>query len=332
MTTLTPTRPRVRRAETPNRIDAWRPLLEPIVFLVVASVAYFVLSPSNQFVLTTGVIYALLTASLGVLLGWSGVYSFGHAVFFAVGAYSAGLLKDQSFSPLLFLLIGAAAAAVVALVVGLLGYRIVAVQFAMMTLIIGQVAYLLTFKVDRLQGDNGIFGIPIGSIAGVDLIEGDNGWWYVAIVVAILLGVLRRIQLSSFGASLNAVRDDPVKAEAVGLPVRRLRLAAFVLAGAMAGFAGVLYSQQQGIVTPSTVTFAFSGQIIIMLLLGGLFHFWGAPIGAIVFVLLNNQIFGTTTYGTLILGVILLVLVVLVPGGLLGILDTARTRLRGRRR
>ncbi|MFC0531461.1 branched-chain amino acid ABC transporter permease [Phytohabitans kaempferiae] len=320
-------------ARTPGR--AWsplRPVAEPIIFAAVTSVLYFSFDQSEKFVLLTGVVYALLTASIGVLLGWSGIYTFGHAAFFGIGAYTAGLLKDRDLSPLLFLLAGAAVAAAAALLVGLLGARIVAVEFAMMTLIIGQVGYLLIFKIERLQGDNGIFGIPTGTIGGWDIAADDNLWWYVVGVVAVVLGVLRRIQLSPYGVSLNAVRDEPVKAAAVGLPVRSLRLSAFVLSGAVAGVAGVLYAQQQGIVTPSTVSFTFSGQIIIMALFGGLYRFWGAPIGAIAFVLLNNRIFGETSRGTLILGVILLVIVVLMPGGILGVADWIRGRVKAVRR
>jgi branched-chain amino acid transport system permease protein len=309
---------------------ALRPVAEPLVFVAVTSAMFFSFSPGDQFVLVTGVVYALLTASLGVLLGWGGIYTFGHAAFFGIGAYSTGLLKDQELSPLLFVLAGAAVAAVAALIVGLLGSRIVAVEFAMLTLIVGQVFYLLTFKIDALQGDNGIFGIPSGSIGGWEIAVADNRWWYIVAVVALLLGVLRRIHLSPFGASLNAVRDDPVKAAAVGLPVRMLRLSAFVLAGAVAGIAGVLYAQQQGIVTPATLSFTLSGQIIIMVLFGGLYHFWGAPIGAIAFVLLSHKVFGETSHATLILGIILLVIVVLMPGGILGFLDKARDRIKGK--
>lgn len=311
-----------------------RPLWEPIVFAVVLSAAYLASDSSAQFVLTTGVIYALLATSLSVLLGWSGIYSFGHAAFFGAGAYTAGLMAERELSPLVFLLAGAACAGVLAFAVGLLGSRVVAVQFAMLTLIVGQVAYLLTFKIDRLEGDNGIFGIPLDTVFGVDLLDGDNTWWYVLVVVAIALGVLRRLQLSPWGAALTAVRDDPVKAAALGLPVRALRLSAFTLAGMVAGLAGVLFAQQQGIVTPSTLTFTFSGQIIIMTLLGGLRHFWGAAIGAVVFVWLNDQVLGSTQNAALVLGLILLVIVVALPGGLLGLVDRSRAligRLTSRR-
>jgi branched-chain amino acid transport system permease protein len=314
--------------------SAWaalRPVGEPLIFVAVTSAMFFSFGPGDQFVLVTGVVYALLTASLGVLLGWGGIYTFGHAAFFGIGAYTTGLLKDQQFSPLLLLLAGAAVAAFIALAVGLLGSRIVAVEFAMLTLIVGQAFFLLTFKIDALQGDNGIFGIPTGAIGGWEIVAGSDRWWYIVGVVALLLGVLRRIHLSPYGASLNAIRDDPTKAAAVGLPVRMLRLSAFVLAGAVAGIAGVLYAQQQGIVTPATLSFTLSGQIIIMVLFGGLYHFWGAPIGAIAFVMLSHKVFGESSHATLILGLILLVIVVLMPGGILGFIDKARDRVKGMR-
>lgn len=308
---------------------ALRPVLEPLAFVVVTSALYFAVDQGTQFALATGVVYALAAASLGVLLGWGGIYTFGHAAFFGLGAYATGLLKDQDLSPLLVLFAGAALAAVAGLVIGLLGWRIVAVEFAIMTLIVGQVAYLLTFKVDALQGDNGLYGIPAGTLAGLELTDGDNLWWYTVGVVGLMLAVLRRLHLSPYGASLNAVRDDPVKAAAVGLPVRLLRLSSFVLACSVAGLAGVLFAQQQGIVTPTTLAFTFSGQLIIMVLLGGLYHFWGGPIGAIVFMLLSNRIFGETTHATLVLGLILLFIVVLLPGGMFGAIDKLVARVRG---
>ncbi|GAB3673532.1 branched-chain amino acid ABC transporter permease [Angustibacter aerolatus] len=322
--------PPVRRTVQPVR-SGRRALLEPLVFAVVLSLIHLLVDQSLQFVLTLGVVYALLTASLGVLLGWSGVYSFGHAAFFGAGAYAAGLLKDHDLSPLLVVLAGTVVAAAAAVAVGALGARIVGVEFALLTLVVGQVAYLLTFKLDLLQGDNGVYGIPAGTLAGRDLTDGQHLWWYTVVVVAVLLGVLRRVQLSPYGAGLNAVRDDPVKAAAIGLPVRALRLSAFTLSGAVAGVAGVLFAQQQGIVTPTTLTFTFSGQIIVMLLLGGLHRFWGAAVGAIVFVLLDDRLFGETTHHSLVLGLILLVVVVVLPRGLLGLAEPVTALVRRRR-
>nr|WP_255359433.1 branched-chain amino acid ABC transporter permease [Frondihabitans sp. PAMC 28766] len=178
-----------------------------------------------------------------------------------------------------------------------------------------------------------------GSVFGFNIASNNDFWIYTIVVIAVVMGVLRRINLSSFGASLNAIRDDPVKAASIGLPVKGLRLAAFTLSGAVAGLAGALFAQQGGIVTPDTLSFTFSGQIIIMALLGGMYRFWGPAIGALIFQLLSTAVFGNSSNGTLYLGIILLVVVLVFPKGVLGLLERLTNRFpvlarlpRGRRR
>jgi branched-chain amino acid transport system permease protein len=309
-----------------------RPIYEPLIFLILTSVAYLVMPANMQYVLSVAVIYALLATSLGVLFGWTGIYTFGHAAFFGMGAYATALLKDQAWGPLLFLGASAVIAAVGAIVIGLIGQRLAKVEFAMLTMIVGQIAYLLTFRVPALEGDNGIYGIPRGEILGVDLAPPMSFWWYSIVVIAVVMGVLRRVQLSAFGESLNAVRDDPLKAAAIGIPVKSLRLAAFTLAGAVAGLAGSLFAQQGSIVTPSALSFTFSGQIIIMALLGGMMRFWGPAVGAILFQFINALVFGNSSNGTLILGVVLLAVVLLFPSGVLGVLSKLRALVVNPRR
>lgn len=309
-----------------------RPVYEPLVFLALTSAAYFAMPPNMQYILGIAVIYALLTTSLSVLFGWTGTYTFGHAAFFGMGAYTTALLKEQAWGPLTFLGASAAVAAAGAVAIGLIGRRLGKVEFAMLTMIVGQIAYLLTFRVPELQGDNGIYGIPRGEIAGFDLTPPDRFWWYSVIVVAVVMGLLRRVHLSAFGESLSAIRDDPAKAAAIGIPVKSLRLAAFTIAGAVAGLAGGLFAQQGSIVTPSTLAFTFSGQIIIMALLGGMTRFWGPAIGALLFQFINALVFGNSPNATLVLGAILLAVVLLFPSGVLGVLAKLRGLLRRRRR
>lgn len=305
-----------------------RPIYEPLIFLLVATLAYFILPANLQYVLSIAVIYALLSTSVGVLFGWTGTYTFGHAAFFGMGAYATALLKSQAWDALAVLGVSALVAAVGAVLVGLLGNRLAKVEFAMLTMIVGQIAYILTFRVPVLEGDNGIYGVPRGNALGIDVTSPAAFWWYSIIVVAVVMGILRRINLSSFGESLNAIRDDAVKAAAIGIPVKSLRLAAFTLAGAVAGLAGGLLVQQGGIVTPSTLAFTLSGQIIIMALLGGMKRFWGPAIGAILFQFINSLVFGNSSNGTLVLGVILLAVVLLFPSGVLGVLTAlVKTRI-----
>lgn len=314
-----------------SRFDL-RPVYEPMIFLALASVAYFVLPPNMQYILSVAVIYALLATSLGVLFGWTGTYTFGHAAFFGMGAYVTALLKDQVWGPLVFLGASAVVAAVGAVLISLIGRRLAKVEFAMLTMIVGQIAYLLTFRVPALEGDNGIYGIPRGELFGVDLAPPATFWWYSIVVIAIVMGVLRRINLSAFGESLNAIRDDPVKAAAIGLPVKSLRLAAFTLAGAVAGLAGGLFAQQGSIVTPSTLAFTFSGQIIIMALLGGMKRFWGPAVGAVLFQFINALVFGNSSNGTFVLGAVLLAVVLIFPSGVLGVLSKLRGLVARRRK
>ena len=313
-------------ASSRSRFDL-RPIYEPLIFLLATTAAYFVMPPNMQYVLGIAVIYALLATSLGVLFGWTGIYTFGHAAFFGIGAYATALLKEQAWGPLAFLGISALVAVIAAVLIGLIGQRLAKVEFAMLTMIVGQIAYLLTFRVPVLQGDNGIYGIPRGDVFGIDLTPPVSFWWYSIIVVAMVMGVLRRIHLSPFGESLNAIRDDAVKAAAIGIPVKSLRLAAFALAGGVAGLAGGLFAQQGSIVTPSTLSFTFSGQIIIMALLGGMMGFWGPALGALLFQFINALVFGNSTHGTLVLGIILLAVVMLFPSGVLGVFAQLRDLL-----
>lgn len=310
-----------------SRFDL-RPIYEPLIFLVIATAAYYTMPPNMKYVLGVAIIYALLATSLGILFGWSGIYTFGHAAFFGTGAYATALLKAQAWGPLAFLGISAVVAGLLAVFVGVIGQRLAKVEFAMLTMIVGQIAYLLIFRVPALEGDNGIYGIPRGELFGISLAPPQAFWWYSIILVAVLMGVLRRINLSSFGESLNAVRDDPVKAAAIGLPVKSLRLAAFTLAGAVAGLAGSLYAQQGGIVAPTAIGFTFSGQIIMMAILGGTMKFWGPAVGAILFQFINALVFGNSSHGNLYLGFILLAVVLVFPGGVLGIVENLANLIR----
>jgi len=310
-----------------EKITAWKFIYEPLIFAVIMSVLYFVVPSNWQFVLTTGIIYTIFAASLGMLFGWTGIFTFGHMAFFGAGAYTVAVLKEFELSPLVFLLIAGAVAGIIAAIVSLFGLRLVKVEFAMMTLIIGVIAYQLTFRIDALEGDNGIYGIPRGDVFGLNINPGTNFWWYTLILVTIILIVMRRMSLSPFGESLNAVRDDAIKAAAVGIPVKSMRLVIFTIAGIIAGIAGGLFAQHQGIVTPNTLSFLLGGQVIIMALLGGMKRFWGPVIGALIFVALNFTVFSGASNGNFILGAILLVIVLVFPNGVLGVVAWVKDKI-----
>jgi branched-chain amino acid transport system permease protein len=308
-----PTGFRAARAKLP-------PSLEVLVgCLVVALVGGLLFEGSMLFLLTSAVIYALFASATNVLFGWTGVSSFGQAAYFGVGAYTVGLTKDLIENPILAIVLGMVASAVVAGAYAMLASRITGTEFAMLTLVFGQILWLLTFRIPELRGENGIPAISRGELFGVNLFDDQAFWWYVLAIVTIALLVLRRVRGSSFGAAMNAVRDDPIRAEALGISVRWVRVWAFVLAGAFAGLAGGLMAQHQGLVTPEMIGWGLSGEVIVMCLIGGMRSFWGPAIGAVLLVLVKHFLLDATSAPDLWVGLALLVIVLVVPGGLLSV-------------
>lgn len=301
----------------------------PVVLVAGFLVALFA-DASKLFLLTTAAIYVLFALSTNVLFGWAGMASFGQAAFFGAGGYAVALLRNQEFSPLVLLLIAGIVGLVFALVFGVVAVRTSGVEFAMLTLVFAQVLYLLTYRIDALRGEDGIPGIRRGSLFGLDLGSQTTFWWFVVVVVGISALALRRIRQSSLGASFSAVRDDPLRAAALGVPVRIVRVVAFSLAGAFGGVAGGLFALQQGLVSPVVLFWALSGNVIVMCLVGGLHHFWGPAVGAVTFTVLNWYLFDQTESPRLYIGLAFLVIVIVLPGGLASLPRLAWDRLRRR--
>lgn len=288
---------------------------------------------SGLFLWTSALIYGTFALSTNVLFGWSGMTSFGQAAFFGTGAYTVALLRTAEASPLLVLLLGGLAAGALAAAFARLAVRVQGTAFAMLTLVFSQVLYLLTFHLQALGGENGIPGIPRGDFLGVSLGGSDAFWWYAIGVIAVAVWLLRRLQLSNVGAALRAVRDDPIRAVALGLPVRRLRMLAFAVAGLVAGIAGGLYSQQQGLVSSDALSWQLSGDVIIMAVLGGTGAFFGPLAGGAIFTFASHYLFQNTKAPELYLGVAFLLVVLFAPGGLVSLPRAARAAaLRLRRR
>jgi branched-chain amino acid transport system permease protein len=284
------------------------------------------------YLLTTATIYALFALSTNVLFGWTGMASFGQAAYFGTGAYTVGLLREVGLSPLLLVVIGGLAGLVFAGAFGLLAVRTTGVHFAMLTLVFAQVLFLLTYRIDALGGDDGLPGITRGELFGLSIGPQDTFWWFVLTVVAACAFLLRRIQRSTLGLSFNAVRDDPLRAAALGIPARVVPVLAFTIAGTFAGVAGSLFAMQQGLVSSSSLYWVLSGNVIIMCLIGGLRHFWGPALGALVFTVLNWFLFNNVSGPLLYIGLLLLIIVVFLPGGLASIPGLLGHRLRRARR
>lgn len=292
------------------------------------------------FLATDIAILALFAASLNLLLGYAGLVSFGHAAYFGIGAYTCAiLLKNHGVPFMLAFLAAGSAAASCALVFGLFCVRSTKIYFAMLTLAFAQIVWAICFKWNSVTGgEQGLSNVPYPDLDWMlalpllgDLRPGDRYYLLVVVLVALAFALLRRIVDSPFGRMLAAIRENAERAEFIGVDVRRYQLAAFVLAGMFAGWAGALFGIFNRGVFPDFAHWSKSAEVLIMAILGGMGHFWGPAIGAGVLTILNTQINAVTQFWPLILGAVLIVLLFAFPGGIVGGLsDLLRRARRGR--
>ena len=311
-----------------------------IVFLAAASVPWLG-SRYDTFLAEQIAIDALFAVSLNLLLGTTGLVSFGHAAYFGVGAYACGILMKTYNLPfsIAFPAAGLATAAF-ALVSGYFCVRLIKLYFAMLTLAFSQIVWATCYKWDAVTGgDQGLPEIPfpnldwMSSVPGLsDLRTGDQFYLLTIAIIAVSLAVLHRLVRSPFGRVLTTIRDNPERAAFIGVNVRAYQLAAFVVAGTFAGFAGALYGIFSRGVFADYVFWSKSAEVMIMALLGGIGFFWGPAVGALALVWLNQRITDYTQYWPFVLGTILLVLLFALPGGIVGGLHGLWIKLQGRRR
>ncbi|HUC66644.1 MAG TPA: branched-chain amino acid ABC transporter permease [Stellaceae bacterium] len=307
-----------------------------IVFLVAAWVPWLG-SRYDTFLGTQIAIDALFAVSLNLLLGTTGLVSFGHVAYFGIGSYACGILMKTYGVPfiLAFPASGLVAAGF-ALVFGFFCVRLSAIYFAMLTLAFSQIVWAICFKWNAVTGgDQGLPNIPYPSFDWMSAIPGlgdlriaDQFYLLTIALVALSLAALRQITRSPFGRMLTTIRDNPERAAFIGINVRAYELAAFSVAGGFAGFAGALYGIFNRGVFADYVFWSKSAEVMIMTILGGINYFWGPPVGAFALVWLNQEITSYTQYWPFVLGVILLVLLFAFPGGIVGGLVAGFGRVR----
>ncbi|HET9025137.1 MAG TPA: ABC transporter permease [Burkholderiaceae bacterium] len=274
-------------------------------------------------------IAALLAASLHFAMGLGGIVSFGHAAFFGLGAYAVALAIRHFDAPFALALIGGPiAAAAAALLAGVVVLRSAGVYAAMLTLAFAQILWSTAIQwVDITGGDNGVLGLWSSLPAAL---AGELGFYWLALgVVGVSLVALRRAAVAPFGFSLRAARDSAIRAEALGIDVARVRWLAFAAGGLFAGLAGALHALQKGAVFPTALSIPVSVDALVMVLLGGLQTLSGPLIGALAYHGLSIELVRATDHWRLVLGLAIVALVVLFPGGIVGFL---RHRFEGRSR
>ena len=297
------------------------------VVLALLIVAPLVLPEFWRRFVTEILIWGLLAMSSDILIGYTGMVSFGHSAFFGLGMYGAAAALLTVKPPNLWLAIvyGLVAAAGVAVFVAYFSTRLRDIYFSITTLIFSQIFYVMIFTWTEVTGgENGLsFRRPALAIPGLFSIPFDSNslHWFVLAVVAVSYLVLRRITRSPFGMVLQSIRENEPRTRAIGYPVERYKIVAVMLSGLFAGLAGVLYAVHNRFAAPDYVFFLISGEVVIFNVMGGIGTLVGPLLGAAFFLLLREGFSRFFTEFYLIpVGIIFTAMVIFMPQGLLGFL------------
>ena len=292
--------------------------------------------PFTITLVTRAVILALAAVGLNIALGIGGLVSLGHAVFFGLGGYAMGILAfhAQTYTPLeigglsiagtksmpLIWLTATIVSAGVALAIGLLSLRTSGVYFIMITLAFGQMFYYFAISWSAYGGEDGLSIYVRNGFPGLNTLVPIQFFGLCFAILGCVLYLTSRLQNSVFGLVLNAARQVPLRVETVGLDPMRVKLVAFVISGAVTGLAGALYADLNRFVSPTMFSWQLSGELIVLIVIGGVGRLVGPVIGACLFVALEHWLGGLTEFWHVFLGLILLAIVLFARGGIVGLL------------
>jgi branched-chain amino acid transport system permease protein len=301
------------------------PLLLFALFAAVPIAAGFGPKTYILAVMTRIMILGIAAMSLDLLIGYGAMISFGHAAFIGIGAYSVAILASHGIDDL-FIQLGAALAVsgLFALVTGAISLRTKGVYFIMITLAFGQMLFFLTTSLAAYGGDDGLTLASRSLVFGSAMLRNDTVLYFV--VFGIMAGAylsLRAVVASRFGRVLRGISDNPIRMQAIGFPPYRYQLTAYVMAGMIAAVAGCLLANQAEFVSPAYSTWQRSGDLIFIIVLGGLGTLHGAIIGAAIFSLLAELLSGFTEHWGMIFGPVLILVVLFARGGIAGLLGRA---------
>ncbi|HEY1310903.1 MAG TPA: branched-chain amino acid ABC transporter permease [Pseudolabrys sp.] len=279
----------------------------------------------NRFVLTLFtriVILALAAVSLNLILGFGGMMSFGHAAYLGIGGYAVGMLAHEGIvSGFVQWPVALLASALFALVIGALSLRTRGVYFIMITLAFAQMAYYMVSGLARYGGDDGLTINMRSQFAGPINLSNKTQFYYICL--ALLFGAIYlvwRLVNSRFGMAVQGARSNEVRMRAIGFPTYRYKLVCFVIAGTLCGLAGALLANHTDFVSPAMMYWTRSGDLIIMVVLGGMGSVVGPVLGAVALLLLEELLSGITEYWQIILGPLLLLVVLFARGGIDGLM------------
>jgi branched-chain amino acid transport system permease protein len=302
------------------------------IFLVLALLPIVALLTGGSYLVSLGsrvMIFAVAAVALDLLVGYGALISFGHAAFVGLGAYAVGILSAYGITDALVSLpVALAVSAAYAFLTGVVCLRTKGVYFIMITLAFGQMAFFTASSLAPFGGDDGLTIAARNTVAGFALLRNERAFYYV--VLFCLLGTYlfcRALVASRFGRVVRGAKENPVRVATIGFDVYRFQLATYVVAGGLAGLAGFLLANATEFVSPAYMSWQRSGELIVMVLLGGLGSLDGAIIGAAAYLLTEEWLSGVTEHWKVIFGPVLVLIVLFARGGLLGLASALVRRL-----
>ncbi len=309
-----------------------RRLAPLVIFLLLAllPLASVLGLPGHWLTLVTrAMIFAIAALSLDLILGIGGLVSFGHAAFIGIGAYGTGILITEGRTELLVALpVILLVCAVFAAVTGYVSLRTRGVAFIMITLAFGQMAFYFAQALSAYGGDDGLTLYEKSTFFGREIFSNRTGFYYIALgTLAFCYWLARRIVSSRFGRVLRAARENAVRVTVTGYDVNHVRLGAYVISGMMAGLSGFLLANQTDFVSPAYMSWSRSGELIFMVVLGGVGSLYGAILGALAFLVTEDVLSSLTQNWKVIFGPLIVLFVLFTRGGIAGL----AAKLKGRR-
>src|ERR1700678_3041545 len=300
-------------------------MLRPaVIFLAFALLPLITQFGAEKYLLDVGariMVFAVAAVALDLLVGYAGLISFGHAAFVGLGAYAVGILSAHGVDDALISLpVAIGVAMLFAWLTGIVCLRTRGAYFIMITLAFGQMVYFIATSLAPYGGDNGLTIAARNTIAGWPLLKSDRAFYYFALICLLFTYLFcRALVASRFGRVLRGARENPTRMSTIGFQVRRFQAVAYVIAGGLGGFAGFLLANLTEFVAPTYMSWQESGELLVMVILGGVGTLDGAMIGTAAYLIAEEWLSGITENWKVIFGPILVLVVLFARGGLIGL-------------
>jgi branched-chain amino acid transport system permease protein len=312
-------------APAPSRSRWGADIVIPVlIFVILAAVPLAVVYGVGSYVLalfTRIMIFAIAAVALDLLIGYGALISFGHAAFVGLGAYAVGILSAHGLGDALISLpVALATSALFALVTGAVCLRTSGVYFIMITLAFSQMVFFTASSLAPYGGDDGLTIKARNTIAGFPILHDERAFYYVVFATLLAVYLLCRALIRSrFGRVFCGARENPIRMASIGYEIFRYQLVAYVIAGAIGGLSGFLLANAAEFVSPAYMSWQRSGELVIMVLMGGMGTLYGAILGAAAFILAEEWLAGLTEHWKMIFGPLLVLIVLFARGGLVGV-------------